>query len=214
MHSIRTIVILLCLWAVLPLQAASLTVQVVDGKHKPLPDAVVYLLSDRTRAPATPGSFEIEQKNKTFRPFVTIIPTGSMVSFPNRDGIGHHVYSFSPAKNFQLPLSEHESTETVTFDKPGLVTVGCNIHDWMVAYIYVVDTSSYAKTDHNGLAVIDNLPAGDYVLHVAHPGMKSAQPLTRQINMTAGGASRQEFSLQVKPRYFWQPAPRMHEEVY
>ena len=118
------------------------------------------------------------------------------------------------AKNFQLPLSDKELTETITFDKPGIVTVGCNIHDWMVAYIYVVDTPYYAKSDANGLAVINNLPAGDYEIHVAHPGMRSAQPITRQANITADGESRQEFSLEIKPRYFWQPAPRMHEEVY
>jgi len=215
MHKVRTIFILLGVWSSMSLHAAgSLPVQVFDDKHEPLPDAVVYLMSDQPYVPATVSGVEIEQKNKMFRPFVTIIPTGASASFPNRDGIGHHVYSFSPAKNFQLPLSDHESTETITFTKPGVVTVGCNIHDWMVAYIYVVDTPYYAKSDANGLAVIDNLPAGDYEIRVAHPGMRSAQPVTRQIKITADGDGRQEFSLEIKPRYFWQPEPKMHEEVY
>ena len=214
MCSFRTILILLGICCSLPLQAGSLTVQIVDGNHKPLADAVVYLTSDQPFVPAAGKSYEIEQKNKTFHPFVTIMPTGSRASFPNRDGIGHHVYSFSPAKHFQLPLSEHVSTESITFDKPGLVTVGCNIHDWMVAYIYVVDTNHYRKTDNNGLAVFKDLPAGEFEIHVAHPGMKSAQPVTKQIKLTEDSAEKQEFSLIIKPRYFWQPAPRMHEEVY
>ena len=198
----------------LSLQAGSLAIQIVDDKHEPLADAVVYLTSEQPHALAVNESFEIEQKNKTFHPFVTIMPTGATASFPNRDGIGHHVYSFSPAKNFQLPLSEHESTEKLTFNKPGVVTVGCNIHDWMVAYIYVVDTDYYAKTGADGHAAIDNLPAGEYTIYIAHPGMKSVQPLTQSINVAVDGENRLEFSLQIKPRYFWQPAPRMHEEVY
>lgn len=214
MRRIQIILLLSGLWTLLPLQAGSLTVRVVDDKHEPLADAVVYLTSDRPFTPPKDSNFEIEQKNKAFLPFVTIMPTGSRASFPNRDGIGHHVYSFSPAKNFQLPLSEHESTETITFDKPGVVTVGCNIHDWMVAYIYVVDTNFYGKTDSNGLAVIKDLPAGDFLIHVTHPGMKSPQPVTGKIKLTADDTGRQEFSLAIKPRYFWQPAPRMHEEVY
>lgn len=214
MHKVRIILILLGICSSLPLQAGSLSVRVVDGEHKPLADAVVYLTSDQPFIPAAAKSYEIEQKNKTFHPFVTIMPTGSSATFPNRDGIGHHVYSFSPAKTFQLPLSEHVSTRAITFDKPGLVTVGCNIHDWMVAYIYVVDTNHYAKTGADGLAKIDNLPAGKYKIHVAHPGMKAAQPATRQVEIAADGADKQEFSLAIRPRYFWKPAPRMHEEVY
>lgn len=210
----RRILLLSGLLTCLPLQAGSLAVRVVDARQEPLPDAVVYLTSDQPHMPATDKSFEIDQKDKMFHPFVTIMPAGARASFPNRDGIGHHVYSFSPPKNFQLPLSEQESTDTILFDKPGVVTVGCNIHDWMVAYIYVVDTDYYAKTDSNGLAEIDSLPAGTYEIHVAHPGMKPTQPLTRLIEVTADSVGSQEFSLQIKPRYFWQPAPRMHEEVY
>ena len=214
MRKLKTLFILVYILASLPVHAGSLTVQILDDKQQPLPDAVVYLVSDQPHSPATGMNFEVEQRDKTFTPFVTIMPVGARGSFPNHDGIGHHVYSFSPAKNFTLPLSEHESTETIIFDKPGVVTIGCNIHDWMVAYIYIVDSDYYAKTDNNGLAVIDELPAGNYEIYTAHPGMKSAEPVTRDINITGDGGSRQEFSLQIKPRYFWQPAPRMHEEVY
>lgn len=214
MQAIRVVSFLSGLWLSLPSLAASLSVQVVDGDQQPLPDAVVYLIPDAPYVATNGGEFEVEQKNKIFTPFVTIMPTGSMASFPNRDGIGHHVYSFSPAKNFQLPLSDQELTDTIVFDQPGLVTVGCNIHDWMVAYIYVVDTPYFAKADANGQALIDDLPAGDYEVRVAHPGMRAAQPLTRQVSVSANSDDSEAFTLEIKPKYFWQPEPRLHEEVY
>ena len=80
---------------------------------------------------------------------------GFYARFPNKDGIGHHVYSFSTAKTFELPLSETESSMTVTFDQPGIVTIGCNIHDWMVGYINIVNTPYYGKTDAAGNVVRD-----------------------------------------------------------
>lgn len=203
----------LCLALNQPLAAGSLTIQVSDANHEPLPDAVVYLLADRELpATKTDSRYEVEQKDKTFQPFVTVIPVGATVMFPNRDGIGHHVYSFSPPRKFELPLSEHESTDTITFDQPGLVTVGCNIHDWMAAYIYVVATPYHAKSDANGQAVIEDLPAGVYDLHVTHPGIKGAADLTRRFD--AATENRLEFTLEVKPEYLWRPESHAEEEPY
>ena len=214
MKDMKVFVFLAGTWLSLPLQAASLAVQVWDGDHQPLPDAVAYLVSDQPFVVSAGNAYEVEQKDKTFSPFVTIMAAGSRASFPNRDGIGHHVYSFSPAKNFQLPLSDVEITDTITFDEPGIVTVGCNIHDWMVAYIYVVESAFFAKADADGRAVIENVPAGNYEIRVAHPGMRSAEPVSGQVTVGAEDSSSLEFTLEIKPRYFWQPAPRMHEEVY
>lgn len=214
MRLLRTmwfLVVSLCSWQAL---AASLVVKVNDGSGAPLPDAVVYLDSGLPYQPGETRHYEVEQRNKTFAPFVTIIAAGSQASFPNHDGIGHHVYSFSPAKNFQLPLSEVEITDAITFDQPGIVTLGCNIHDWMVAYIYVVETPYFAKVGSDGVASIGGLPAGDYEIRVAHPGMKAAQPASTTVSLPAEGAVNLEFSLEIKPKYFWQPEARMHEEVY
>lgn len=209
----RALVILFCLIAALPAHAGRLAVQVFDDKQEPLPDAVVYLMAGQTNAPPAAEGYEVEQRGKMFHPFVTVLPVGTQVRFPNRDGIGHQVYSFSPAKNFQLPLSEQETTGTVTFDQPGLVTLGCNIHDWMAAYIYVVATPYYARSDAAGVAVIENLPAGDYEIHVAHPGMKSATALTRRLTATADTEASNQFVLELKPEYFWRPEPR-EEGIY
>ena len=214
MVHVRMVVFLFSLGAGVPAHAGSLTAQIFNADRQPLPDAAVYLMPEEAGVPPVPGDYEIEQKNKTFIPFVTVLPAGSKVMFTNRDGSGHQIYSFSPAKNFQLPLSEQASTGAVSFDQPGLVTLGCNIHDWMAAYIYVVATPYFAKSDAAGTAVIDNLPDGGYTVHVAHPGMKPATALTRRIHVTSGAGASEAFSLELKPEYFWRPAPRTDEEAY
>jgi hypothetical protein len=102
-------------------------------------------------------------------PYVTVIQTGTTVTFPNRDPILHHVYSFSPAKPFEIKLYTGKSPVEVVFDKPGVVTLGCNIHDWMIGYIAVVPTPWFAKTDAAGTAIIRDLPPGAYDIQAWHP---------------------------------------------
>ncbi|MEX2354148.1 MAG: methylamine utilization protein [Gammaproteobacteria bacterium] len=197
----------------LPSHAGTLAVTVTDSGGKALADVAVYVQPQGSLSTMPANKIQIEQKNKEFLPFVTVIQTGTSAYFPNRDGIGHHVYSFSQAKNFQLPLSEQETTDSVLFDKPGVVTVGCNIHDWMVAYIYVVDTPYFAVTDSSGAVNIDNVPAGGYTLHVWHPGSKAGTAMEQQINISDDGTLQLDFALDLKPEYFWKPArPTEHEE--
>ena len=104
----------------------------------------------------------VEQRNKTFIPLVSVVQTGTLVNFPNRDDIRHHIYSFSAAKRFEIKLYAGTPADPILFDKPGEVVLGCNIHDHMIAYIYVVDSPWFAKTDNDGVAKIDGLPAGDF----------------------------------------------------
>jgi hypothetical protein len=85
---------------------------------------------------------------------------GTAINFPNKDAIRHHVYSFSPPRIFELELYSGEPAAPVSFEKPGLVTMGCNIHDSMLAYLYVVDSPHFALTDEHGIAVLDGLPRG------------------------------------------------------
>lgn len=117
-----------------------------------------------------PGRAEasIDQVNKQFVPHVSVIRTGTAVSFPNSDRIRHQVYSFSPAKTFSLKLYSGPSKAPVVFDKPGLVVLGCNIHDKMLGFVVVVDTPYFAKTAGNGSASLD-LPAGRYRLRAWNP---------------------------------------------
>lgn len=149
--------------------AATLVVQ-VDGGSSAVVDAVVWavpLLAAKTARPAAP--LEIAQVDKTFVPGVSVAQVGAAVSFPNRDPIRHHVYSFSPARVFDLKLYSGVPVSPVTFDKAGVVVLGCNIHDRMVAYLVVVDTPHFAKSDENGNARIEGLAPGEYRISVWHP---------------------------------------------
>ncbi|MDO9104562.1 MAG: methylamine utilization protein [Methylovulum sp.] len=152
--------------------AGTLHVQVRDQAANVVPDAVVYALSAGPM-PAAPSQTDvvIDQIDKEFVHPVTVIRPGTSVIFPNHDNIRHHVYSFSPSKTFELPLYKDATPQPVRFDQPGVVALGCNIHDWMSAYIYVVDSPYTALTDAQGQAVL-TLPAGQYVLHVWHPRIK------------------------------------------
>ena len=119
-------------------RAAEIAAQVTDQAGRPVADAIVVAAPvDWVPRPATRHVKEIvDQIDKEFTPRVKAIYVGTSVSFPNKDNIRHHVYSFSPAKRFELPLYAGTLARRVVFDKPGVVVLGCNIHDWMVAYLY------------------------------------------------------------------------------
>lgn len=151
-------------------QGAVLKVSIVDHKGEPLPDAVVTLnATGEETVELDNTSAIIDQINKEFVPEVTVVKVGTAISFPNSDDILHHVYSFSESKNFDLPLYKGTPSEPVIFDKPGLVTLGCNIHDWMRAYVVVVDTPYYQISDENGVLAIEDIPIGNYQLEIWHP---------------------------------------------
>lgn len=177
----------------------SVTAQVTDSKGVPLPDAVVYAepLSGKIPPPGGRGA-QIEQAGRNFKPLVTVVQTGSTITFPNNDTVRHQVYSFSPSKVFELKLYSGTSSSPQLFDKAGTVVLGCNIHDRMVAYVQVVDTPWFAKTDDNGTARIDNLPPGDYRLKAWHYDLKSADPPPEQHISTKGEALTVAIRLDVK----------------
>ncbi|WP_259295102.1 methylamine utilization protein [Paraburkholderia sp. DHOC27] len=142
---------------------------VVDQNGAPLADAVVYATPLNGKLPASrPAGAVVDQIKRQFVPLVSVVQTGTAITFPNKDNFEHDVYSFSPAKKFELHLYHGVPANPVVFDKPGLVVMGCNIHDSMVAYVLVVDTPWFAKTDSNGHASIDNLPADNYKLTAWH----------------------------------------------
>jgi plastocyanin len=156
----RNRILLLCL-TLAPLGLAAepraLAVQVIDSQsNKPVADAMVMIDGGRT---AEPSSFEMAQKNRQFQPGALVIPRGSEVNFPNLDSTQHHVYSFSPAKTFDLELFADQPDALVVFDKTGVVEVGCNIHDQMQGFIIVTESALTARTDDSGLATI-SLPSG------------------------------------------------------
>lgn len=194
------------------IHAATVSVHIKDSSGQGLPDTVVYAMALNKTVPMAEKEIYIEQKNQTFRPFVSVVPKGTQAYFPNRDGIGHHVYSFSPAKTFQFPLSDEETSDSVSFDKAGVITVGCNIHDWMVAYIYVVDTHYYSISDTGGKATLSDLPEGEYSIHIWHPGIRDNADMEQPLSLESSQNIELEFSIPLKPVYFWRPAPPETEE--
>ncbi|MGO4306820.1 methylamine utilization protein [Cupriavidus sp. RAF12] len=178
--------------------AAGLRVQVVDQTGAPVTEAVVYAtpLSGKM-AHGKPAGAIIDQIQGRFVPFVSVVQTGTAISFPNKDNVEHDVYSFSPAKNFDLPLYHGVPANPVVFDKAGLVVMGCNVHDKMIAYLLVVDTPYFAKTDTTGFASIDRVPAESYKLTVWHHRMTDANAMPTQ-KVAAGADATTIFSLQLK----------------
>lgn len=174
-----------------------LTVTVTDEAGRPLADAAVSLSVKGLPARAAPGAAaEIVQKDKQFRPFVTVVQTGTAVSFPNQDTVRHHVYSFAPIRSFELKLYSGTPASPVVFDKPGTAALGCNIHDRMAAWVHVVDTPIFAKTDAQGLATLD-APPGQHLLRAWHPGLPEAALPAEQPVGVEGPAARAAVRLAV-----------------
>lgn len=204
-------------WAVVlllfvsPAKAGSLEAHVTTPAGKAVEDVAVVLEPLAAAAPERPAAATIEQQGREFIPFVTIVQTGAAIDFPNRDPVKHHVYSFSRAKPFELKLYAGKPAKPLVFDKPGEVALGCNIHDWMEAYVLVVDTPYFAKTAANGRARVDNLPPGKYRLKLWHPLQKKEVP-PREIEIGAA-AGKLELGMDVLPRLA-KPRPPLEADTY
>ena len=149
-------------------------ITIVDQNNNPLPNTVIEFVASNSisQQPAATQSdqlYVMDQVNKSFVPHVLVVPTNSLVSFPNSDDIRHHVYSFSPAKTFELKLYAGKPKNPVRFDQNGVVVMGCNIHDSMVGYIYVSEKESSYLTDIEGAAMLPTNLAVNTQLQVWHP---------------------------------------------
>jgi plastocyanin len=172
------------------LMAGSLEVIVKDDKGRPVSDAVAYPAAAGAASAAPKKQAVVDQRDKQFVPYVTALQVGTAVIFPNSDNIRHHVYSFSPAKKFELPLYSGVPAEPVVFDKVGFVTLGCNIHDWMIAYVAVLPTPYFQVTRQDGRAVLKDLPAGQYTVQVWHPALKGQpEALAQRLDVGSGTKS-------------------------
>lgn len=172
-----------------PAAAAPVTISVVGPDGKPLAGAVVQVESPRAPPAASvlTGPYTVAQQNISFQPHVVVVPVGASVSFPNRDRVRHHVYSFSKSKKFELKLYGREEARTVTFDKPGVIALGCNIHDAMSGFIVVVATPYAAATGADGRVAFD-VPTGAVRLSVWHPSIRApGNTLAQPGTVAAGG---------------------------
>jgi plastocyanin len=167
--------------------AGDLEVLVTDRAGRPVP-AVVVAAEPEDGAPAAGGALqprEMAQRNLTFEPEVLVVQTGTAVSFPNQDAVKHQVYSFSPAKTFQLSLYSGNEHPPETFERAGVVTLGCNIHDSMIGYVFVTDSPYFGKTADDGRLRLTDLPAGPYRVTIWHPRIKEPESdLTADVELT------------------------------
>ncbi|MBM76383.1 MAG: methylamine utilization protein [Proteobacteria bacterium] len=149
-------------------------VHVVDKSGAPIQDAYVELIPKKEPATVQPkDKVIIDQVDKEFVPMVSAVPVGTTVFFPNSDNIQHQIYSFSSAKNFDLPLYGSNDVNSIVFDNVGVVSMGCNIHDWMLAYVYIYESVYFKSTNSEGLAIFDDIPDAEYTLRVWSPRLRS-----------------------------------------
>ena len=196
--------------------AAQISVSVKDQGGQPVAEAVVYANIIVGVAPVrAKRELSVEQINKEFVPLISVLQTGTLVNFPNRDAVRHHVYSFSPAKTFEIKLYSGVPGKPILFDKPGEVVLGCNIHDTMLAHILVVDTPIFAKTDKRGVALLNGLSAGEYEVHLWYPGTAAtANFVPQKIKLSATQAATLVFTFNLKPVSPSAPKPKSGNEIY
>jgi plastocyanin len=188
--------------------AGDLAVALHDDKNQPVPDAVVSLKPlDAPVPPVSPTAAPavVAQQGLEFTPYVTPVQVGTHVIFPDRDTVQHQVYSLSKAKRFEIPLYNGEAKVAILFDRTGVVTLGCNVHDWMIAYIVVLPTPYFAKTGVAGTAKVTGVPPGRYQLEIWHPRLTPV--LTREVTITGGEASPLDFTVALKPDHRIRRAP-------
>lgn len=200
---IISVIIILCTFVT---QAKNINIQVHDIEKKSLSNIVVYIeaknkakvpkesLSDRPLA-------TMDQVNRQFLPHILVVNKQTNIDFPNSDKIKHHVYSFSPAKTFEIKLYSDEQSAPILFNKLGEVTLGCNIHDWMLGYIYVVDTPWFGKTNEQGNINFE-LPEGKYSLKIWHPLLHDVdKSFTQNINVSSDVKLTVNLQEIMKPKY-------------
>jgi plastocyanin len=182
-------------------RASDLVVSLKDAAGQPVENAVVtFHPAAGAPAPRPTGSYVVAQADIRFEPFVLVAPVGASVQFPNHDKVRHHVYSFSPAKRFELKLYGRDETRSVTFDHPGAVSLGCNIHDQMMGFVYITDTPYTAKSGAHGEVVLENVPPGPGTLTVWQPFLKARRnEKTEAVTVPAQGQAHADFSLDLRP---------------
>src|SRR4051812_13187175 len=164
-----------------PSLAADLDVRVQDRNGQSLSQVVVLIesASGEPAKPLAPAPAVVDQLHQQFVPGVIAVRTGTAISFPNSDTVSHQVYSFSPAKRFELGLYRGVPRDPVVFDKPGIVVLGCNIHDNMIGYVYVTESPYFARTGADGKASLVDLPPRTYIVRAWHPQLIVGEETTR-----------------------------------
>jgi plastocyanin len=177
--------------------AATVTVVATDDHGRPAANAVVSLTpSDGAQIAAhTPEKSIIAQREEMFIPLVVIVRRGGEVVFTNNDTTMHQVYSFAPIKQFEFEIDQGQISKPVVFDKAGVAAIGCNIHDQMIAYVYVAEAPFAAITDANGHAEFKDVPMGAYRASLWHPQLPAGHIWPAKPVAVTGDGARVSFSV-------------------
>jgi plastocyanin len=162
------------------------------GVLAPYPAFAVVYLEGNFPKPVSLPVLQIVQKNLAFDTALLPLRTGTKVEFPNLDDTPHNIFSFSPAKRFDLGryTAAERPIPSQTFDKPGLVTLRCDIHEHMRALVLVLDTPHFVRTDNEGRFRLSGLPSGSYKLKA---WIDSKTTLERAVELKPGAALRVDF---------------------
>jgi plastocyanin len=181
---------------------------IVDRNGDPVQSALLMIRPITGSAPKPrPIEAVLSQENLQFTPYVLAVPVGSQVSFPNKDGIEHHVRSFTETKplDFRVPATQ-DKPNVVVFDKAGLAPIHCLFHDWMRASVYVVDTPWYEVSNVRGNVSI-NVPEGQYEMQVWHPDLGAVRPMLKEKLVVGTLAQQVRLKFDFVPRKQRQPRP-------
>ncbi len=200
--SIPVLMILSCFAS----QAKNTTIRVLDVNKQPLANIVVYVEPEKKSTVIQPILSDrpiatMDQVNRQFLPHILVVNKDTKIDFPNSDKIKHHVYSFSSAKTFEIKLYRDKSSEPRLFDQVGEVILGCNIHDWMLGYVYVVDTPWFGTTDVQGNINFE-VPEGKYTLKTWHPLFQEVdQSFSQIIDITSDSQFTVNVRAAMNPQY-------------
>jgi plastocyanin len=186
---VKLVIVIIFVNLVTSLGATEISLKLTTSDGKPMQNAIVYLLSNKqTKAASIDHIAIMDQMDKQFSPHILVVQKGTQVRFPNSDSIKHHVYSFSPALTFELQLYKGLEANPLLFSKTGVVELGCNVHDWMLGYILVVDTPYFAKTNSAGEINL-TLPDDAYQLNIWHPRINQTAESLRQDIVVQGNVA-------------------------
>jgi plastocyanin len=181
-------------------QAGKLVVEVRDEQNRPVKDAVAYFtLPGKPPAPAAKTRVMMDQRDKEFVPHVLAVQVGTEVVFPNSDNIRHHVYSLGGGNAFELPLYPNGARPSIQFKQAGAASLGCNIHDWMLGYVYVVDSPWFAVSGVDGRAQVQGMPDKSGKLKVWHPRLVGGESAVHEMEVTPGKGQVIPVRLKLKP---------------
>jgi plastocyanin len=190
--------LLVCLQASAQETTLSGRIKVLESSPKTEPsheeNVVVWLSpigAHTLTKPFPDHSLRLTQHNKSFEPHLLVVPVGAVVQFPNQDPFFHNVFSLFEGKRFDLGLYEAGTTRNVSFDRPGVSYIFCNIHAEMSAVVIALDTPYFGISNPKGEVVIPQVPAGRYTLRVWYETAlpETLNAMTREIRVTENSST-------------------------